>query len=74
MGLRSGVTKFNSHSDGLYIEIPKTGQSRVVRNLRSIFALPPRPNRTGSEPMPIILWLLGVPLTLVILLVLLGVV
>jgi hypothetical protein len=31
-------------------------------------------NRPGSEPMPILLWLLGVPLGLVILLVLLGVV
>jgi hypothetical protein len=30
--------------------------------------------RTGSEPMPIILWLLGVPLGLVIVLFLLGVV
>ena len=28
----------------------------------------------GSEPMPILLWLLGVPLGLVILLVLIGVV
>jgi hypothetical protein len=38
-------------------------------------ALSRHPNeRTGSEPMPIILWLLGVPLGLVILLVLIGVV
>jgi hypothetical protein len=34
----------------------------------------PNRNRSGSEPMPILLWLLGVPLGLVILLVLLGVV
>ena len=34
----------------------------------------PNRNRKGSDPMPILLWLLGVPLGLVILLVLLGVV
>jgi hypothetical protein len=34
----------------------------------------PIDNRTGEPTMPIILWLLGVPLTLVILLVVLGVV
>jgi uncharacterized membrane protein YozB (DUF420 family) len=33
-----------------------------------------RHKRIGSEPMPIILWLLGVPLGLVIVLFLLGVV
>jgi hypothetical protein len=33
-----------------------------------------RYKRIGSEPMPIILWLLGVPLGLVIVLFLLGVV
>jgi hypothetical protein len=31
-------------------------------------------NRKGSDPMPILLWLLGVPLGIVILLVLFGVV
>jgi hypothetical protein len=31
-------------------------------------------NRTGRQPMPIILWLLGVPLGLVLVLMLVGVV
>jgi hypothetical protein len=49
--------------------------SREGRNRTQLSALPLRSvTGLGSEPMPIILWLLGVPLGLVIVLFLLGVV
>jgi hypothetical protein len=45
-----------------------------VRGTKFGAARSPWQTRHGSEPMPIILWLLGVPLSIVIVLWLIGVV